>query len=244
LKDLVFMFKNQKNSDIDILKTLIKQWKKLYKDAGEVKICGSYNNIEISFLKEKLKKEIEKYNIEIINFKIPEYHKAIKLNIQMIEMWKILKKEYVFCSNDIFPIKLINDEHLNKEHLIRYKDYTKIDPKGWWEISHFKTLKYFNEKYNTDNKIVYNGHSFYTIDEEFMKFFLSDENFITMDRNFVKTQFLLMNGDDVYMPDLIGTTFKNNKLVWDKKKEKIYRGINVSLPYHPSSKKILKKFTK
>ena len=103
-------------------------------------------------------------------------------------------------------------------------------------------LEHFNEKYNTDFKQVYNGHQFYSINKEFIDFFTSDEFFIfNCDRNAVLTHYLKMKGEDVFIPDYIGETFARNQWIWDKKKAKQYKGVNITLPNHPKSKSLMSK---
>jgi len=252
----VFMFKNQtdfrkdQTTDLKMLKTSIKQWNKLYQGNDENYICGEYSPFDLDEIKKYLGDDfIERYSIKVINCKIPsrfKISKTAKINFQMLEAFKVLQQEYVFCVNDIFPIKKITQEHLNKEYLVKYNDYTKIkdDAKFWWVDNYIKFLEFFNKKHNTDFKKIYEGHNFYTIDEEFIEYFLSEEFYVlNCDRNVVKTHFLLLKNkeQDLFIPDLIGTTFKKNKFVLDKKSLMKHKGINVTLPNHPKSKSLLSK---
>ena len=254
-KDLVFMFKNQKyfrqdeTIDLKMLKISIKQWNKLYENAGKTYICGEYSQKDLEDLFGYLGDDFcNKYDIKVINVdKIPSEfnkNKSIRVNYQMLFAWEVLKKDFVLCANDIFPIKKISDDYINKEYAVKYKDYTKIpkEKRYWWLNNYINFLEYFNKKFNTNFKEVYEGHSFYAVDKEFIEFFKSDEKFIfEFDRDVVLINYLKMKGENVFKPGFIGTTFIANKWVWDKKKEKQYKGINVTLPNHPKSKSLLSK---
>ena len=248
------MFKNQKGfrhdetTDLKMLKTSIKQWNRLYENAGDTYICGEYKKQDIQEIKDYLTKDfIKKYNIKVIHVDIPKQFSHIKtarLNFQMLAAYNQLKNDFVFCANDIFPIKRIGDDYINKEFKIKHQDYTKLDRENafWWLKNYISMLEHFNEKYNTDFKQVYNGHQFYSINKDFIDFFTSDEFFVfNCDRNAVLTHYLKMKGEDIFIPDYIGETFARNQWIWDKKKLKQYKGVNITLPNHPKSKSLMSK---
>ena len=254
-KDLVFMFKNQKEfrqdetTDLKMLKTSIKQWNRLYENAGDTYICGEYNENDLKEIFEYLGKNfVDKYDIKIINVgKIPlafNQNKFTRVNYQMLAAYDQIKKDFVLCANDVFPIKKIGDEYLNKEFKIKYQDYTKIpaNEKFWWVNNYINTLEYFNNKYDANLKTVYEGHTFYAVDKDFIEFFSSNPYLLlNCDRDTVLIQYLKMKGENVFMPDIIGETFTRNQWVWDKKKAKQYKGVNITLPNHPKSKSLMSK---
>lgn len=264
-KPVVFMFKNQvdfrKDRFIDlwILKVSIKQWFKLYKHHNKTTyICGSYTKEDIDEIVNYLTEPfIKRYNIKIINiggFPKKLVNKSQKVNYQLIKMWQYLQTPFAVAHNDVFPIKPINDDYMDKEYEIISNDYKKIPENKiyWWLNNQINTLEYLNknycEKFGKDKdflKITYGGHSFYSVNKEFMEFFMSDEWFLmNADRDVVLTNWKKLHDKKVYIPGFIGTTFHSNKWIWDKKKEKQYKGIDATLPNHPKAKNLIKKLTK
>jgi len=256
--NLVIMFKNQRDfrgdnvTDLKMLKISIKQWNRFYKPRiSKTYISGSYNQFEINEILNYLGKNfIEKYNITILNVGSipPEFntHKTNRANYQLIKTWEYLQEPFILGTNDIFPIKLIDDNYLNKEYRIRHKDYTKITPRNWYEQHWINTIKYFKEKYGFENKEIYEGHNAYVITKEFMDFYLSDPNlWFDKDKDMVLALWLKMNGKDILSKEeFCKETFFANKLQITKKDLKRLKMINVTLPNHPESKKILKKVVK
>ena len=254
---IVFMFKNQtdfrkdQTIDLKMLNISIRQYIKLYKNLGDIYICGSYNNKEIDDIVKTIGQDyIERKGIKIINigsFPLGVKTKTQKVNYQAIAAFDTLKEEFIVAHNDVFPIKTIDETYLNKEYGIKYKDYTKI-PEGksyWWLDEYIKTLGHLSKLWDIDLKTIYEEHTFYTCDEETIKLLQEDPFLFTYAaRNVVRIQKDIRDGKDVYIPDFIGTTFIANKWVWDKNKEKQYRGIDVTLPNHPLSQKLLKKILK
>jgi len=256
--DIVFFFKNQSDfrlndtTDLKILKISIRQWNRLYKPGiTKTYISGIYTQKEykdiIDYLGESF---IKKYNIQIINIKKipPEFttNKSNKVNYSLIITWEYLKKPFIVGTNDIFPIKMIDDSYINKHYKILHNDYTKI-PKGkdFWITEHWtNTNNYFKEKYNFANKEIYEGHNAYLITKEFMDFYTADKNlWIDMDRDMVHTVWMKMKGQNVLHEDnYCGVTFEWNKWQLDKKKLQKYKMINLTLPNHPKSKSFISKY--
>ena len=250
----VFMFKNQKTfrgdsfTDLRMLKISIKQWYKLFKDNNKkIYICGNYTVPELNEISDYLGDNyIEKYNINVINVDtIPgefNKNKSLKVNYQMLYAYNTLKEPMVLCTNDVFPIKLIDKGYLNKEYKIRYTDYRDAVNPGWWARNYINTIKYFNEHFNTDFKTVYEGHSLYYADHDFIKFCLDNPDLLlNFDRDTVLILWLQMNGETVYRPGFGSTTFHANKWILDKKTLQRTKVINVTLPNAPESKKLLNK---
>ena len=258
--DIVFMFKNQSGfrgdnvTDLKMLKISIKQWKRFYKPGlDNIYISGSYNKQELDELLNYLGNSfMDNYNIKIINVgDIPKEfnnNKTNRINYQLIMTWLELKSEFIVGTNDIFPIRFIDDTYLNKLYKILYNDYTKIPSKDmfWLMENWVRTIEYFKYKYNFENKIVYEGHNPYLVTKEFMDFYLADNNlWFNMDRDIVLFMWLLMNGEDIFTKEqYCKETFYANKLQITKKDLKRLKMINVTLPNHPESKKILKRIIK
>ena len=256
--NLVIMFKNQTDfrgdntTDLKMLKISIKQWNKFYKPGiGNTYICGSYSEPEAKDIIHTLgNKFIDEYNIKILNVgKIPDGFNTSKTNIlnyQMITAWDYLKDDFIFGVNDIFPIKFIDNTYINKEYAIRYKDYTKVNSNSWIDNNWINTIKYFKSKYGFESKEVYEGHIPYMITKEFMDFYLADKSlWFNKDRNIVLTLWLKMNGYDIlHKEKYCKMTFANNKLQTTRKDLKALKMINVTLPNHPESKKLLKRIIK
>jgi len=251
-KNIVFMFKNQKNdlTDYKMLKISMKQWFRLYD--GEVEniyICGVYTEQDIKDIVNNLTENfLKKYKVKIINAKnIPKQfdtNKTNRANFQLISAWKHLQKPFIVATNDIFPIKKIDDSYLNMEYMIKYPDINKIpeDKYYWWLENYRRTYEYFKSKYNFENKIVYEGHNPYYITKEFMDFYLADPNLLfNMDRDTILTFWNKMNGREVLREKYIVTTFIRNK--WQIKKKELQKAkmINATLPNHPKTKSLLSK---
>lgn len=253
MKPIVFMFKNQtdfkkdQTIDIEMLKISIKQWSKNYK-TDKMIICGSYNNKEIQDIVDILTETfILERGIKILN--IGEFPKGLvnktqKVNYQAIFAWDYLKEEYIVAYGDVFPIQKIDDSYLNKEYGIKYDDYTKIPENKmyWWLENNINAIKYLSEMYNVELKTIYEGHTFYTVDEEVINLLKNDPFlFMNVDRDIIKQKLEIIKGKDILIPDFIGTTFIANKWVWDESKEEQYKGIDVTLPKHPKSQELLKR---
>jgi len=256
--NLVIMFKNQVGfrgdniTDLKMLKISIKQWNKFYKPGiSNTYVSGSYSNKELKDITDYLGTNfIERYNINIINVgKFPkdfDNHKTNRANYQLIKTWEYLKEPFILGTNDIFPIKLIDNSYLNKEYRIRYKDYTEVLEPSWLEQHWINTIKYFKDKYEFDSKEIYEGHNAYTITKEFMDFYLSDPNlWFWKDKDMVLNLWLRMNGKNLLSKEeFCKETFSHNKLQLSKQDLKRLKMINVTLPNHPESKKILKRIIK
>lgn len=253
-KNIVFHFKNQSDSrqhkftDYRVLKNSINMWHKNV-DIKAAYIIGEYTNEDIAEIKEQFSKEFEKYNLSIINIKNPMTYKWMRINYQVLKAYEYLKEPFISAHIDVFPIRKLSDEHFNKEYGIRhrdviklYNDPTKKDHIGWFGELEARTLIYFNEKYNTDFKIMYEHHSFYYITKEFIDFFTNDRELFKFNYSTILCLYNQLQGESIWYPDLIGVTYRRNKFVWEKSKEKIYKGINLTLPDGQKSKKIMKKF--
>ena len=252
----VFMFKNQKSfrndsvTDLKMLKISIKQWYKLFKDDNKkIYICGSYSYRELDEITDYLGDNfMSKYGINFINvnFIPPIYstHKSLRVNYQMLSAYEYLGEPMVLCTNDVFPIKLIDESYLNKEYKIRYADYRDAVNPGWWVKNYIKAIEYFNEHFDANLKTVYEGHSLYYADHEFMKFCKDNpELLLHFDRDTVLILWLQMNGETVYKPGFGSTTYHANKWLLDKKTLQHTKVINVTLPNAPKCKQLLKKIT-
>ena len=253
----VFMFKNQKNfrgddhTDLKMLKTSIKQWYKLFKDDNKkMYICGSYNQDEVSEIALYLTENfINKYDIKIINVgQIPEdfnKNKTSRINYQMIFAYNFIKEPIILCTNDIFPIKLIDKNYLNKEYIIKYKDCTQITEPHWWEQEYIDAIDYFNITFKTDFKTMYKGHSIYYIDKDFINF-LNENPFLmhNIPRNVSLILWLQMNGETVYKPGFGLATFYKNKWLIDKKILQKIKILDVTKPNDLKTKKLLSKIIK
>ena len=148
----------------------------------------------------------------------------------------------MLCTNDVFPIKMIDKSYLNKEFAIRVKDYRDVVNPGWWLSNYIETIKYFNKRFNTDFKTIYEGHSLYYVDHDFIKFCLDNPDLLLrFDRDTVLILWLQMNGETVYRPGFGATTYYANKWLIDKKTLKRIKVINVTLPNSPKSKNLLNK---
>ncbi len=259
----VFMFKNQidfrkdRFIDMKMLKISIKQWFNMFKDNNKkMYICGSYNKFEEKELIDYITKDyMNKYNIKILNVgsfpKEFNKNKTSKINYQMLAAFNHLKEPMILCANDIFPIKLIDESHLNKEYMIRNNDYTKLpnidkpEKLHWWELEHINTLKYFNNKFGTNFKTMYEGHSLYYITEEFINFLKANPYLmINSPRNLVLINWLKMKGEDIYKPGFCSMTFYSNNWMLDKKRLQQTKVVNITLPNHPKSKAFLNKVKK
>jgi len=256
--NLVIMFKNQSNFrndsiiDLKMLKLSIKQWNKFYKPGiSNTYISGSYSEPELKEIINYLDRSfMNKYNIKIINTTdIPtefNNNKTNRINYQLIKTWEYLKEPFILGTNDVFPIKLIDNSYLNKEYKIRYKHYNDIKIFSWFENNWLNAIKYFKDKYSFETTEIYEGHNAYIITKEFMDFYLTDKNlWFDKDRDVVLNLWLRMNGKNILHRDqFCKETFSHNKLQITKQDLKKLKMINVTLPNHPKSKKILKKVIK
>ena len=261
--NLVINFKNQigfrQNFTIDLkmLKISIKQWNRLYEPKiDKTFIVGSYTDKEIEDIITYLSKQfIDKFNIKILNAgSIPvqfNTNKISRVNYQMIKAWEYIKEPFILGTNDIFPIKKIDNKYLNKEYKVKYKDYTNIkelslkEPNKVHWLTHqwIYAIDYFRNKYNFDSKTIYELHNAYVVNKEFMDFYLSDSNlWIQIGRDIVIALWLKMNGKEILSDEeFCKVTFDSNKLQINKNDLKKLKMLNVTLPNHPDSVKLLKK---
>jgi len=262
-KDIfVIFFKNQsklKNNsliDLKMLKITLKQWIKFYKPGfKKIYISGDFSNEEdaeeiINYLNAKFMKE---NSIKLLNYgKVPPKFNTSKTNIVnygLIKTWEYLKEPFILGTNDIFPIKFVDDKYINKQYKIRTNDYEKMsfkERKHWLNSHWIKAIKYFKEKYNFDNKIICEGHNPYKITQEFMNFYLNDENLqLDIDRDIVHTLFLKMNEEEVMCKEeYCKATFISNKFSISKKDLKNIKFVNCTLPNHPKTKNLIKRIIK
>ena len=251
-KDIVVMFKNQRKGvlDLKLLKASIKQWSRLYKDfSGNIYVCGGYSDSEVKDIQDYLTANfIRKYNVTIMNIgKYPtEFadNKVNKINYQFLVATKVLPKGFILATNDVFPIKIIDDTYLNKEYDILCKDYTKLPErlKYWWSQQYINTAEYFKAKYNVKNKIMYVGHNPQYYSAEFIEFYTKDQNlWFNMSRNIVLTHYNLMKGYNVLRDKYLITTFRANKWIANKKEVQKAKMLDVTVPEHPKTQSLMKK---
>lgn len=251
-KDIVVMFKNQREGilDIKLLKHSIKQWSRLYKDfSGDIYVCGGYSDKEVKDIQDYLTANfIKKYNVTIMN--IGAYptefnnHKVNRANYQFLVASKVLPNGFILAYNDTFPIKPIDDTYLNKEYDILVKDYTKMpnDLKFWWTEQYINTSKYFEEKYGVSNKTIYVEHHPQYYNAEFIEFYHNDKNlWFDMSRDVVLTHYNLMQGYNILRDKYMITTFRANKWVANKKEVQKAKMLDVTVPEHPKTQALMKK---
>ena len=258
--NIVFNFKNQvkfrrdNTIDLKMLKISIKQWNRFYKHGiKNTYIAGSYSEKEIDELINYLTTDfLDKYNIKILNVgSIPKQfnlNKVTRVNYQTIKAFEYIKEPFIMGTNDIFPIKYIDNKYLNKEYSIRHKDYSKLELNkiDWLEEQWIYTIEYFKEKYNFHNKEIYELHNAYVVTKEFIDFYLSNpELLFNSGRDIVLALWLKMNGKEILSEEeFCKPTFYSNKLQINKNDLKKLKMIDVTLPNHQESKKILKRIKK
>jgi hypothetical protein len=252
---IILHFKNQvpvKNTDLKMLKRGIKQWNKCYGKITETYVIGNYTKSEEEEIKEFLGTDFfNRYNIQIINAPMtPTGEKIIKthiINYQVVFAYNYFggDEEFISAHIDVFPIKKLTDEDLNKEYKILFNDYTQIknpDSLGWFQRMEWHILDFLKKKYpEMENRKMYYHHSFYKITPEFMEWWTQCDSEHKMNYSAMLCYFNIIKGENVYVPDMLGITYYKNKFVWDNKKLSNYKGINVTKPWESNSIRIMKK---
>lgn len=234
----IFMYRKQTDYCLDLLKLSISQWKKNFKNIDEVIICGDYSKAG--------EEELKKLG-SVLNINIPLKYadtKTTRVNYQMVKAFDELKEPFLLCANDVFPIQPINEAYVNKEYKIRTENYEDFSrPAYWWIENYIKMLKHFKKRLGLECKTVYAGHSFYKVDAQFIDFFRHDSFLMeNCDRDMALIHFLKSKGENVFIPDFIGTTFDYGEWVWDD--TKAYKGINVTMPANTKTQRILNEIKK
>jgi len=249
-KILEISFKGKDNTDLAMLKRAIKSWFK-YEKISACYIVGEYTDEEKKDLHNLLDNEFKGEKINIVSITNPYKDKAKRIMHQIVEFGKYINKPFIHAHDDVIPTSQMKDEYYNKEYRIFRRDYRKnTNYKGWFIEKQIKSIKWFCNKYDRETLPLLNHHYFYYYEPELIQFIIDNPIVYEFNPSDVITFWLLcekgIDLDDMFIPDLIGSTWYANKFIWDngKAKKGVYKGVNITLPNNVKSKKVLKQYCK
>jgi hypothetical protein len=250
-RNLAIHFKAFVKEDYAMLRRVIVNWNK-FANIKATYILGEYNKEELQALENLLAPLKDKINLEIISIFNPYKEGVKRVTHQIREFWKMTKESFISAFDDMLVIKSLTDSDFNKEYKIIRKDYRKLpnDEKGWFIEKQIDGIEWLLKNHNP-NKLetlpLLEHHYLPIFDKEIMDFLEANPETL----NFIQDSILIhyqlcVKGkklEDIFKPNLIGTTYKKNKWQIDKNLLSTYKCLNITLPMDNKSKKILKQYS-
>ena len=258
--DLVISFKpGNKGQDYNMLRLAFIQYVKFAKFlTGDFYIIGDYTEKQLEEVTEQIDKISNRIGrkITVLNTKL-HTNKDIKLDKFQIIYYQVTaagrylqdKKgsvNFLHAHTDVLPIKPLSLDDLNKEYKIKDKDWEKhlndSFSNKWFSRLQAMSIKHYTEKYGKRDTALMEHHYFYAIDDKILEELVKPENYLNFNYPDVITNYHIFVRNiplhSCMKRDLITTTFIANQ--WVYKVSENTKAVNVTVPNHTKSKKLLK----
>ena len=255
VKHIVIPYKFFNLYDLLSLNISLYMWKKHYSEKAQLYIIGDKATGELinrnPLVNKKGLKFIE-YNNSVmkIHKKYPKGSKTFLLNSEIILLNDLFKGEdFIFASDDRFPIYDIDDSYLNIQHKLlgKYPKWNvRVSKNNHWKWLMEKGAEFMKTEYGIREPILFKNHYFTKYTNDFISWFKPYQfrfdlaQMLTYYRLYVKKE---VNLKDIYKPEMIITTKefgKDNHIDFNKRGKTLF-GLSVSNPEHnlPLFKKLI-----